>query len=156
MGNLMTVGGVKQVALRLRTRLPRPPLGRTLNAAIVACVVMAAMSGSAAACAAGIGMIAINEMTKSGYGRPFSCATIAAGGALGPIIPPSITLILYVVTQTSVNSLFAAGAVPGLLLGIMFMGWSSWVSVRAETTPRPNPRHGASAFRPSGRPSSRS
>ena len=102
---------------------------------------MAAMSGSAAACAAGIGMIAINEMTKSGYGRPFSCATIAAGGALGPIIPPSITLILYAgLTQTSVNSLFAAGAVPGLLLGIMFMGWSSWVSARrnyAKTEPAP-------------------
>ena len=102
---------------------------------------MAAMSGSAAACAAGIGMIAINEMTKSGYGRLFSCATIAAGGALGPIIPPSITLILYAgLTQTSVNSLFAAGAVPGLLLGIMFMGWSSWVSARrnyAKTEPAP-------------------
>ena len=73
--------------------------------------------------------------------RDSSCATIAAGGALGPIIPPSITLILYAgLTQTSVNSLFAAGAVPGLLLGIMFMGWSSWVSARrnyAKTEPAP-------------------
>lgn len=141
MGNLMTVGGVSKSLFGFGRVCLGHRWGGLSNAAIVACVVMAAMSGSAAACAAGIGMIAINEMTKSGYGRPFSCATIAAGGALGPIIPPSITLILYAgLTQTSVNSLFAAGAVPGLLLGIMFMGWSSWVSARrnyAKTEPAP-------------------
>ena len=139
MGNLMTVGGVSKSLFGFGRVCLGHRWGGLSNAAIVACVVMAAMSGSAAACAAG--MIAINEMTKSGYGRPFSCATIAAGGALGPIIPPSITLILYAgLTQTSVNSLFAAGAVPGLLLGIMFMGWSSWVSARrnyAKTEPAP-------------------
>ena len=141
MGNLMTVGGVSKSLFGFGRVCLGHRWGGLSNAAIVACVVMAAMSGSAAACAAGIGMIAINEMTKSGYGRPFSCATIAAGGALGPIIPPSITLILYAgLTQTSVNSLIAAGAVPGLLLGIMFMGWSSWVSARrnyAKTEPAP-------------------
>ena len=141
MGNLMTVGGVSKSLFGFGRVCLGHRWGGLSNAAIVACVVMAAMSGSAAACAAGIGMIAINEMTKSGYGRPFSCATIAAGGALGPIIPPSIALILYAgLTQTSVNSLFAAGAVPGLLLGIMFMGWSSWVSARrnyAKTEPAP-------------------
>lgn len=141
MGNLMTVGGVSKSLFGFGRVCLGHRWGGLSNAAIVACVVMAAMSGSAAACAAGIGMIAINEMTKSDYGRPFSCATIAAGGALGPIIPPSITLILYAgLTQTSVNSLFAAGAVPGLLLGIMFMGWSSWVSARrnyAKTEPAP-------------------
>ena len=141
MGNLMTVGGVSKSLFGFGRVCLGHRWGGLSNAAIVACVVMAAMSGSAAACAAGIGMIAINEMTKSGYGRPFSCATIAAGGALGPIIPPSITLILYAgLTQTSVNSLFAAGAVPGLLLGIMFMGWSSWVSARrnySKTEPAP-------------------
>lgn len=141
MGNLMTVGGVSKSLFGFGRVCLGHRWGGLSNAAIVACVVMAAMSGSAAACAAGIGMIAINEMTKSGYGRPFSCATIAAGGALGPIIPPSITLILYAgLTQTSVNSLFAAGALPGLLLGIMFMGWSSWVSARrnyAKTEPAP-------------------
>ncbi len=141
MGNLMTVGGVSKSLFGFGRVCLGHRWGGLSNAAIVACVVMAAMSGSAAACAAGIGMIAINEMTMSGYGRPFSCATIAAGGALGPIIPPSITLILYAgLTQTSVNSLFAAGAVPGLLLGIMFLGWSSWVSARrnyAKTEPAP-------------------
>lgn len=110
MGNLMTVGGVSKSLFGFGRVCLGHRWGGLSNAAIVACVVMAAMSGSAAACAAGIGMIAINEMTKSGYGRPFSCATIAAG------------------------------AVPGLLLGIMFMGWSSWVSARrnyAKTEPAP-------------------
>ena len=141
MGNLMTVGGVSKSLFGFGRVCLGHRWGGLSNAAIVACVGVAARSGAAAACAAGSGMIAINEMTKSGYGRPFSCATIAAGGALGPIIPPSITLILYAgLTQTSVNSLFAAGAVPGLLLGIMFMGWSSWVSARrnyAKTEPAP-------------------
>ena len=141
MGNLMSVGGISRSLFGFGRVCLGHRWGGLSNAAIVACVIMAAMSGSAAACAAGIGMIAINEMTKTGYDRAFSCATIAAGGALGPIIPPSITLILYAgLTQTSVNSLFAAGAVPGLMLGLMFMMWSSWISKKngyAKTDPAP-------------------
>ena len=128
MGNLMSVGGISKSLFGFGRVCLGHLWGGLSNAAIVACIVMAAMSGSAAACAAGIGMIAIAEMTRSGYDRAFSCATIAAGGALGPIIPPSITLILYAgLTQTSVNTLFAAGTVPGLLLGLCFMFWSSYV-----------------------------
>lgn len=141
MGNLMSVGGISRSLFGFGRVCLGHRWGGLSNAAIVACVIMAAMSGSAAACAAGIGMIAINEMTKAGYDRAFSCATIAAGGALGPIIPPSITLILYAgLTQTSVNSLFAASAVPGLMLGLMFMMWSSWISKKngyAKTDPAP-------------------
>lgn len=139
MGNLMSVGGISKSLFGFGRVCLGHRWGGLSNAAVAACVVMAAMSGSAAACAAGIGMIAINEMTKAGYDRAFSCATIAAGGALGPIIPPSITLILYAgLTQTSVNSLFAAGTVPGLLCGLLFMAWSSWVSKQngyAKTAP---------------------
>ena len=91
MGNLMSVGGISKSLFGFGRVCLGHRWGGLSNAAIVACIVMAAMSGSAAACAAGIGMIAIAEMTKSGYSRSFSCATIAAGGALGPIIPPSIT-----------------------------------------------------------------
>lgn len=131
MGNLMSVGGVSKSLFGFGRVCLGHRWGGLSNAAIVACMIMAAMSGSAAACAAGIGMIAIAEMTKYGYGRAFSCATIAAGGALGPIIPPSITLILFAgLTQTSVNSLFAAGAVPGILIGVGFMCWSSYVCYR--------------------------
>ncbi len=128
MGNLMTEGGVSKSLFAFGRVSLGHRWGGLSNAAIAACIVMAAMSGSAAACAAGIGMIAVAEMKKSGYGEGFSCATIAAGGALGPIIPPSITLILYAgLTQTSVNALFAAGAVPGLIIGFAFMLWSSCV-----------------------------
>lgn len=128
MGNLMTEGRVSKSLFAFGRVSLGHRWGGLSNAAIAACIVMAAMSGSAAACAAGIGMIAVAEMKKSGYGEAFSCATIAAGGALGPIIPPSITLILYAgLTQTSVNALFAAGAVPGLIIGFAFMLWSSCV-----------------------------
>lgn len=128
MGNLMTEGGVSKSLFAFGRVSLGHRWGGLSNAAIAACIVMAAMSGSAAACAAGIGMIAVAEMKKSGYGEAFSCATIAAGGALEPIIPPSITLILYAgLTQTSVNALFAAGAVPGLIIGFAFMLWSSCV-----------------------------
>lgn len=138
MGNLMSVGGISQSLFGFGRVCLGHRAGGLSNAAIVACIVMAAMSGSAAACAAGIGMIAIAEMTKSGYDRAFSCATIAAGGALGPIIPPSITLILFAgLTQTSVNALFAAGTVPGLLLGLAFMLWSSFVCKKEGYTVTP-------------------
>lgn len=138
MGNLMSVGGISQSLFGFGRVCLGHKAGGLSNAAIVACIVMAAMSGSAAACAAGIGMIAIAEMTKSGYDRAFSCATIAAGGALGPIIPPSITLILFAgLTQTSVNALFAAGTVPGLLLGFLFMLWSSYVCKKEGYTVTP-------------------
>ncbi|MBO5566698.1 MAG: TRAP transporter large permease [Succinivibrio sp.] len=131
MGNFMNVGGVSGSLFGFGRACLGHRWGGLSNAAIAACMVMAAMSGSAAACAAGIGMIAIGEMAKCGYGKPFCCATIAAGGALGPIIPPSITLILYAgLTQTSVNSLFAAGIIPGVLLGAGFMVWSSYVSYK--------------------------
>ena len=138
MGNLMSVGGISKSLFGFGRVCLGHKAGGLSNAAIVACIVMAAMSGSAAACAAGIGMIAIAEMTKSGYDRAFSCATIAAGGALGPIIPPSITLILFAgLTQTSVNALFAAGTVPGLILGLGFMLWSSYVCKREGYTVTP-------------------
>ena len=138
MGNLMSVGGISKSLFGFGRVCLGHRAGGLSNAAIVACIVMAAMSGSAAACAAGIGMIAIAEMTKSGYDRAFSCATIAAGGALGPIIPPSITLILFAgLTQTSVNALFAAGAVPGVLLGLAFMLWSSYVCKKEGYTVTP-------------------
>ena len=102
MGNLMTEGGVSKSLFAFGRVSLGHRWGGLSNAAIAACIVMAAMSGSAAAC--------------------------AAGGALGPIIPPSITLILYAgLTQTSVNALFAAGAVPGLIIGFAFMLWSSCV-----------------------------
>ena len=77
-------------------------------------------------------MIAIAEMRKTGYGQPFSCAAIAAGGGLGPIIPPSIPLMLFasMVSGTSVNDLFLGGAIPGVIIGILFVVYASWTAKR--------------------------
>lgn len=132
MGNFMNKGGVSQDLFGFARSCLGHRWGGLANAAIVSCMVMAAMSGSAAAVAAGIGMIAIAEMRKTGYGQPFSCAAIAAGGGLGPIIPPSITLILFasMVSGTSVNDLFLGGAIPGVIIGILFVVYASWTAKR--------------------------
>ena len=128
MGNFMNTGGVSKDLFGFARACVGHRWGGLGNAAIISCMIMSAMSGSAAAVAAGVGMIAINEMNDTGYEQPFSCAAIAAGGGLGPIIPQSITMILFasLVSGTSVNNLFLAGALPGCLIGIMFILYSTW------------------------------
>lgn len=129
MGNLMNVGGISNNLFSFASSCLGHRNGGLAKASVVACMLMAAMSGSAAACAAAIGIIAVEEMCKVGYDRSFTCATIASAGSLGPIIPPSLSLILFAsLTQTSVNSLFAASAVPGVIIGLLFMAWTGYVS----------------------------
>jgi len=89
---------------------------------IFACAVFAAISGSGPATVAAIGTVAIPEMIKKGYSQRFAAAATAAGGILGPIIPPSIPFIIYgVVTEQSIARLFLAGLGAGILLAIMMM-----------------------------------
>lgn len=132
MGNFMNVGGISQDLFGFARACLGHRWGGLANAAIVSCMVMAAMSGSAAAVAAGIGMVAIGEMLKTGYDRPSACAAIAAGGGLGPIIPPSITMILFASMVSdpkigvSVNDLFLAGAIPGVIIGLLFIVWTTY------------------------------
>lgn len=127
MGNFMNAGGISQDLFGFARACLGHRWGGLANAAIVSCMIMSAMSGSAAAVAAGIGMIAIAEMRKAGYEQPFSCATIAASGGLGPVIPPSITMILFAsmisdpTIGVSVNDLFMGGAIPGVLIGVLFI-----------------------------------
>jgi tripartite ATP-independent transporter DctM subunit len=90
-------------------------------ASIFSCAIFAAVSGSSVATAATIGMIAIPEMERRGYARPLIIGSLAAGGTLGILIPPSIPMIIYgVMTETSVGHLYMAGIVPGALLALMF------------------------------------
>lgn len=94
-------------------------------ATILSCGMFSAISGSSVATAATIGTVAIPEMTKRGYDRPFVLGLIAAGGTLGILIPPSIPLILYgVMTETSIPTLFLAGVGPGLFLATIFIIYS--------------------------------
>jgi tripartite ATP-independent transporter DctM subunit len=90
-------------------------------ASIFSCAIFAAVSGSSVATAATIGMIAIPEMERRGYARPLIIGSLAAGGTLGILIPPSIPMIIYgVMTETSVGHLYMAGIIPGVVLAVMF------------------------------------
>ena len=92
---------------------------------IGASALFAALTGSSPACCAAIGKMGIPEMRRRGYPDDLATGSIAAGGTLGILIPPSITMILYgVATETSIGRLFLAGVVPGLMLTLFFMIWA--------------------------------
>jgi C4-dicarboxylate transporter, DctM subunit len=93
-------------------------------ASVGACAIFAAVSGSSVATAATIGMIAIPEMERRGYHKPLIYGSLAAGGTLGILIPPSIPMIIFgVMTETSVGQLYMAGILPGILLGLLFAAY---------------------------------
>src|SRR5699024_5448661 len=104
--------------------LARVPGGLAIST-IGACSIFAALSGSSAATCAAIGKMGIPEMRTRGYPDGVASGCIAAGGTLGILIPPSVTMIIFgIATETSIGRLFIAGAVPGLLLAGMFMLWT--------------------------------
>ncbi|TDK43842.1 TRAP transporter large permease [Antarcticimicrobium luteum] len=114
-------------------RLP----GKLLQTNIGACTVFSAISGSSTATAAVVGSIAYDELKDRGYDRSAIVGTIAAGGTLGILIPPSIALIVYGAWQNvSVGALFLAGVVPGLLLTGLFM---VYIAVLAKLRPKAVP-----------------
>jgi tripartite ATP-independent transporter DctM subunit len=93
-----------------------------------ACAIFAALTGSAPACGAAIGRMGIPEMRRRGYPDDVATGSICAGGTLGILIPPSVTLILYgIATETSIGRLFIAGVLPGLLLTGLFMLWTIFI-----------------------------
>ena len=93
-------------------------------ASVFACAIFAAVSGSSVATAATIGMIAIPEMESRGYHKPLIYGSLAAGGTLGILIPPSVPMIIFgVMTETSVGQLYMAGILPGLVLGLLFAAY---------------------------------
>jgi C4-dicarboxylate transporter, DctM subunit len=99
---------------------------------IGACSIFAALSGSSPATCAAIGKMGIPEMRKRGYPDGLATGAIAAGGTLGILIPPSITMIVYgIATETSIGRLFLAGLLPGLMLTILFMAWSIYTAWRS-------------------------
>jgi C4-dicarboxylate transporter DctM subunit len=97
--------------------------GVTANTAIVTSAIFSAITGSNAATTASIGKAMYPNMVEEGYNRPFAAGTIAAGGTLGAIIPPSILLIIYGVTfNVSVSKLFVAGIIPGIMMLCVLIG----------------------------------
>ena len=104
------------------TPLVRRLPGGVLNTNIFGCAIFAAVSGGSASTAAAIGTVALPELGKLGYDKRLSAGSLAAGGTLGILIPPSITMIVYsTFTETSIPKLFMAGIVPGLVLASLYV-----------------------------------
>jgi tripartite ATP-independent transporter DctM subunit len=96
--------------------------GGTMHSNIGSCAIFAASSGSSVATAATVGTVAYPEIARRGYNEPLFLGTLAAGGTLGILIPPSINLIIYgLLTDTSVPQLYLAGFIPGFILASLFM-----------------------------------
>jgi tripartite ATP-independent transporter DctM subunit len=107
-------------------------------ATIAACAGFAGVSGSSVATAAAMGTVAIPEMNRFGYSSRLSAGTVAAGGTLGFLIPPSIGFVVYgMLTEQSIGKLLIAGIVPGLLLALAYIGVIvSWVKINPQVAPR--------------------
>ncbi len=121
-GNLMNAGKITEKIFDFAKRLVGWIPGGLGHANIVASLIFAGMSGSAAADAGGLGTIEMEAMTTNGYDEDFSAAVTAASTVIGPIFPPSIPLIIYgSVASVSVSQLFMGGVVPGLLMALALM-----------------------------------
>lgn len=120
-------GDLYEALARWLHRVP----GSLVISNIGACALFAALTGSSPATCAAIGKMGIPEMRKRGYSADLATGAIAAGGTLGILIPPSITLILYgIASETSIGKLFLAGVLPGLMLTGLFMLWALFLSWR--------------------------
>ena len=119
--------------------------GGLLQTNVAGCALFAAISGSSVATAAAIGSVALPQLLQRGYDRKLSAGTLAAGGTLGIMIPPSLAFIIYgTFTETSIAKLFMAGVVPGLVLTGLFM---LYVAIHAILKPEIAPRETAAITR---------
>ncbi|MBU3034199.1 TRAP transporter large permease [Tritonibacter mobilis] len=127
---IMTGGAVTMALLRLAQSLVGHLRGGLGHANVVSSAMFAGISGSALADAAGPGSMMIRMMEKGGYDRPYAGALTIASAVVGPIIPPSITMIIYAMQdqQVSVGSLFMAGVLPGVLITFMVLLANAYVS----------------------------
>jgi len=112
--------------------------GGLLQTNIAGCAVFASVCGSSIATAASVGRVALPQLSSQGYNVSLSVGSLAAGGTLGILIPPSLAMILYSgMTETSIPQLFMAGMVPGFLLALIFM---TYIAIRCAIHPALAPR----------------
>ena len=124
-GELMGGGGISKRLLNLASVFFGRISGGLAIVTVVVCMFFAAISGSGPATVAAVGGMVVPTMLEKGYDKKFVLALIAAAGSIGVIIPPSIPMVIYAVTtNSSVSSLFLAGFVPGLLIGLVLIGYS--------------------------------
>ena len=128
-GELMNAGGISKRIINLAVSMVGHLSGGLGYVAIAASVLLASLSGSAIADTAALATLLIPMMRDHGYPVPQSAGLISSGGIIAPIIPPSMPFIIYgVTTNTSISSLFLAGIVPGLLMGIVLITvWATLV-----------------------------
>lgn len=124
MAEILLLSGVSARLYNGMAPLLRRLPGGLLHTNIVGCGLFAAISGGSAPTAAAMGTVALPELSRHGYDKRLSAGSLAAGGTLGILIPPSITMIVYAMfTDTSIAKLFMAGLMPGLLLAALYMGY---------------------------------
>lgn len=130
--DLMTASGITTALLRFSNSIVGHIRGGMGHVNVVTSMMFAGISGSALADAAGPGAVEMRMMERSGYDKYYSAALSAATATIGPIIPPSIIMVIYALTDSRVTvaGLFLAGVVPGLLLGGVLMAMNHWISVR--------------------------
>ncbi len=122
-GAIMNIGGISTRIFDFAGSLVGHIRGGLAHVNVLASFIFSGMSGAAAADAAGLGQIEIKAMVDAGYDRDFSCAVTGASATIGPVVPPSVPLVLYgVLATTSVSRLFIGGLVPGLLMVLALMG----------------------------------
>lgn len=138
LGEILLRSGISERAYSAFSPLFRRVPGGLLHTNIAVCTLFGAVSGSSLSTAAAVGSVAYPEMAKRGYNKDMVVGSLAGGGTLGLLIPPSLSFLIYgALTETSIGRLFAAGIVPGLLVGAMFM---AYILVRCIRNPSLAPR----------------
>ncbi|MBU2964638.1 TRAP transporter large permease [Amphritea sp. 2_MG-2023] len=129
LGDILLASGVSQRVYNGLTPLFRKIPGQLLHTNIAVCTLFGAVSGSSTATAAAIGSVSYPELKQRGYSPSMVVGTLAAGGTLGLLIPPSLALLIYGATQNvSIGKLFMAGLIPGVIIAVCF---SAWIFIRA-------------------------
>ena len=127
-GEFMNAGGLSRRIVNLAMALVGHIRGGLGYVAVIAAIIMASLSGSAAAVTAALGVLLIPMMRQAGYSVPRSAGLISAGGIIAPIIPPSIPFVMFgVIAQVSITKLFMAGIVPGVMMGLSILIAWAWV-----------------------------
>jgi TRAP-type transport system large permease protein len=132
--NIMNAGTISERLLQFCVAIVGRFRGGLGHVNVVASLIFAGMSGSAVADAAGIGKIIIDMMRKDGrYPAGYAAAITAAASTIGPIIPPSIPMVLYaLVSDSSIGYLFLGGILPGLLMGLVLMAMNYWIAAKRD------------------------
>jgi tripartite ATP-independent transporter DctM subunit len=150
MGNLMNSAGITARIFRFAKVMVGWWRGGLCHANILGSVIFAGMSGSAVADAAGLGTVEIKAMKDAGYDAETAAAVTAASATIGPIIPPSLPMVVYgVVAETSIGGLFIGAIVPGLLMAgaMMVLVWRMAAKRAMPREPFPSAREAWAAFR---------